>query len=134
MKYQNSEVSRFIVIGMLTVLIDLVAYILFIVFGFGTVFAKGLSFSSGTIFAYFANKNYTFESHGKGSMSFILFISLYFFTLVINILTNELILDLTSSFYYSILIAFLFATFISASLNFIGMKFIVFKKENRAQL
>jgi putative flippase GtrA len=128
MKFQNSEFSRFIIVGITTVLIDLLTYIMLVFFGLSTFFSKGISFSSGTLFAYFANKSYTFKFTGSGSVRFFLFTTLYTSTLILNVLSNELMINWTAAFDYSILVAFFFATFISASLNFIGMKFIVFKK------
>ena len=48
-----------------------------------------------------------------------------------NVFSNEIVLDLTGRIGASFVIAFLFATVISASLNFIGMKYIVFNSKDR---
>ena len=129
-KLLEYEVVRFLMIGGTTVLIDLVIYFILIYIDFDTSFSKGISFSIGTIFAYFGNRIYTFQSSVNGYSKFIVFTLLYLTTLIINVVSNEIVLNLTSHIKFSLLIAFFIATSISAILNFIGMKYIVFNKKN----
>ncbi len=126
-KLLEYEVTRFLIVGSTTVLIDLVFYFLLIYIGFDTSLSKGISFSVGTIFAYFANRNYTFQSSMRGFFRFTVFTLLYLSTLVVNVASNEIVLKFTSHINSSLMIAFLIATSLSATLNFIGMKYIVFK-------
>ena len=130
-KLLEYEVARFLIVGGTTVLIDLIFYFILIYIGFDTSFSKGVSFSIGTVFAYFANRNYTFQSSIGGFFRFTVFTLLYLSTLVVNVASNEIVLKLTSQINASLMIAFLIATSLSATLNFIGMKYIVFNTQKR---
>ena len=125
-KIVNYEVGRFLIIGSTTVIIDLVVYLVLLNIIFDTSISKAISFSVGAVFAYFANRSFTFKTSIKGFFRFIIFILLYLSTLFVNVVTNEIILNLISQNVFSILIAFLIATSFSAGLNFLGMKYIVF--------
>ena len=93
-------------------------------------FAKGLGFIGGTIFAYFANRFWTFNQPSIRAGSAIRFIMVYLLGLGINIAANQIVLDLSEQRLAAneliLVIAFILATGISATLNFIGMKFFVF--------
>ena len=123
------EFARFLLVGITTVIIDLIFYFLLLNFGFEIYIAKGVSFTLGAVFAYFSNKKYTFKSSSYGAIIFLLFLVLYLLTLIINVISNEIILDLTSQSNLSLFIAFIIATSLSASLNFLGMKYIVFNSK-----
>jgi len=126
-KLLESEVVRFLIVGGTTVLVDLIFYFTFIYIGFDTLISKGSSFFLGTVFAYFANQKYTFRLNLDATTKrVIFFILLYMSTLFINVLINESLLVLTGQTKLSFVIAFICATFISASINFVGMKYIVF--------
>ena len=131
-KWLEYEVGRFIIVGSTTVLIDLICYFILIFSGLDTYLSKGISFSLGTVFAFFANQNYTFNNPKAGFNKFMVFVLLYLSTLLVNVLSNEIVLDLTGRIGVSFVIAFLFATVISASLNFIGMKYMVFNSKDRS--
>jgi len=125
-KITNYEVGRFFIIGSSTVLIDLVVYLILLNTFFVTSTSKSISFIVGAIFAYFANRSFTFKSSTRGFWRAIFFVLLYLSTLYVNVYSNEIVLDLLSLNFFSILIAFFIATSLSAGLNFIGMKYIVF--------
>ena len=122
------EVMRFLIVGSATVLVDLVCYFVLINLDYDTHLSKGISFSAGTIFAYFANSNYTFQGSKGNSFIFFIFCLLYLSTLVINIVTNEIVLESMGRTDISFVFAFFLATTLSAILNFIGMKYYVFQK------
>ena len=128
-KLLEYEIARFLIVGGTTVLIDLICYFILIYIGFDTSLSKGASFSVGTVFAYFANRNYTFRSSMGGFFRFTVFTLLYLSTLVVNVVSNEIVLKLTSQINGSLMISFLIATSLSATLNFVGMKYIVFKAQ-----
>jgi putative flippase GtrA len=128
------ELAIFLIIGLLTVAIDFLLYRVLINFnllGINSVkLAKGLSFIGGTIFAYFANNFWTFNQQRTRARSFVRFILVYLLGLGANVTANhfsiiwlETILPTTEII---LLIAFIFATGVSATLNFLGMKFFVF--------
>lgn len=123
----NSEVKRFLVIGVITVFIDLICYRLLLWLGILVAIAKAASFITGTLFAYFTNRTWTFRSNAKGSLVFVKFLGVYLCTLLVNVGVNSFVLSLMNQDEIGIWIAFLIATGLSATLNFLGMKFIVFK-------
>lgn len=122
------ELFRFLIVGSLTVVVDFVTYRGLLWFEVLNVdMAKGMGFVGGTVFAYFANRLWTFggRPHAPGSAG--RFVVLYAITLGANILVNAILLNQLADYAYAITGAFLFATTISAALNFLGMKFFVFK-------
>ena len=126
-KLLHSQVGRFLIVGITTVLVDFVVYLLLLFFDFETGLAKALSFSIGAIFAYFANRGYTFQSKRKGLLRFILFSALYILTLTINVGVNGSALSALGATQFFIIFSFLIATTLSAVINYIGMKYIIFR-------
>jgi putative flippase GtrA len=123
------ELVIFLIVGISTVLVDFVSYRLLIEFQIMLVeIAKATGFLIGSLFAYFANRFYTFgrQSHTPGSGR--RFSTLYVITLSTNVLINTLMLRLLADVTVAVQLAFLLATGASACLNFLGMKFFVFKQ------
>jgi putative flippase GtrA len=127
-KVLESETGRFLLIGSTTALIDFIIYLfLLVILDLETEISKGVGFSSGALFAYFANRGYTFNSSTKGLFAFSLFWALYIMTLSVNITTNELSLSYLGKDSFGIGLSLIIATGLSALLNFIGMKYLVFR-------
>ena len=125
------ELAVFLVVGSLTVLIDFLTYRGLVWTGWMTVdLAKAVGFLTGTLFAYFANKVWTFGHQEHASGSVWRFVLLYAITLGANVLVNAGCLALLSTLSIAVPVAFLIATGISAVLNFLGMKLFVFKASN----
>lgn len=120
------ELSIFLVVGCLTVALDFMVYrglTYFFLCDIGL--AKAIGFISGCIFAYFANRFWTFKQQSTRSGSLWRFALVYAVGLVANVLVNQGILlswDSPATLY----VAFLVATGVSATLNFMGMKWFVF--------
>lgn len=120
----KKQAFRFIIVGMMSVLIDTSSY--FILKAFVPPFmAKGISFCLGTIIAYLLNKQWTFEEKNHQKKKIFRFVTLYMSTLCANVLVNSLVLIIFPKAY---ILAFLAATGTSTILNFIGQKWWVFKK------
>jgi len=122
------ELVIFLIVGASTVLVDFITYLGLIEFQVMDVdMAKATGFLVGTLFAYFANRFWTFghKSHAPGSAW--RFAVLYASTLGANVLINALSLKLLADTSVAFQLAFLLATGVSASLNFLGMKLFVFK-------
>ena len=121
------EIYRYIIVGLCSVLIDFLFYYIFIYFEFLDLnYSKRLIFIMGAIFIFYANRTYVFKVDKKKLSQYILFSLLYFTSFILNSIIHDyvfLISGLT-------LISFLSATFISTAINFIGQKFIIFKKKN----
>ncbi len=118
------ELLRFIATGLLAVGTDFSSYWL-LSDVLAPNIAKGLSFILGSIVAFIMNKLWTFDSSARLDNAAFLFASLYGMTFVANIFVNHLILTLGSEMK---LLAFLLATTTSTVLNFLGMKFWVFRQ------
>lgn len=128
----QKEIRIFLIVGLLTVLIDFLSYHSLVWTHLVDInIAKALGFIMGTVFAYFANRLWTFGHKEPVRGSAFRFTLLYFFTLGANVLMNSLFLKICYFSPYAIQIAFLIATGTSATLNFIGMKWFAFKKVYR---
>ena len=125
----KKELTVFVVVGVITVLIDFIVYIVLVEFRLSDVnVAKGVGFVSGTIFSYFMHIIWTFghKTHKPGTVW--RYVLLYMSTLGVNVSINSFILIFLLEFQFIILLAFLIATGASTILNFIGMKWFVFKE------
>ena len=125
----KKELTVFVVIGVITVLIDFIVYIVLVEFRLSDVnVAKGVGFVSGTIFSYFMHRIWTFghKTHKPGTVW--RYVLLYMSTLGVNVSINSFILIFLLEFQFIILLAFLIATGASTIVNFIGMKWFVFKE------
>lgn len=121
------EASIFLVVGVLTVVIDFCTYRLLLwssILDVAT--AKTVGFLTGTVFAYVTNRLWTFK-HAQSGGSIPRFVLLYASTLGINVCINSGVLSLAGTSQAGIGAAFILATGCSAVLNFLGMKFFVFK-------
>lgn len=121
------ELLIFLVVGIVTVVIDFLAYQGLILFGVaGIDIAKAAGFVVGTVFAYFANRYWTFGHNRHASGSAFRFGILYVISLGANVGINALCLMGLKDHSMSVQLAFLFATGLSATLNFLGMRLFVF--------
>lgn len=122
------ELAIFLIVGVSTVLVDFISYRGLIGFQVMEVdMAKATGFLVGTLFAYFANRFWTFGHRPHVPGSAWRFSALYASTLGANVLINALALRLLADVAFAFQLAFLLATGVSASLNFLGMKLFVFK-------
>ena len=133
------ELAIFLVVGTLTVLLDFVVYQSLVAWSAAPVnAAKGIGFLAGTVFAYFANRHWTFGRKVTPKGSAWRFVLLYASTLAANVLLNAGMLAALAqavvsasapmAVQFSVQLAFLLATGVSAVLNFVGMKFFVFAR------
>ena len=117
--------ERFIIVGICAVIIDAIVYFILGIFNFYSYeTSKKISFVSGAVFAFFFNRNYVFKVKNKNFMQPIMFIFLYF----LSFNANSFFHDFVFHIYKSPILSFLLATALSTIINFIGQKFIVFKK------
>ena len=119
----SREVFRFSISGIGAVFVDFITYYVLIDF-LSFSLAKGISFLTGSLVSFTANKYWTFEKHEKSAIEVVKFYSLYVFSLGMNVVLNSLVLDYNVDLIY---IAFLVATGVSVVINFIGLKYWVYK-------
>lgn len=135
----RKQIARFLVIGGLSVLTDLIVYLLFVRIGTGPHLAKAVSYVSGMVIGFVGNKLWTFESSRRSVAEPITYALLYVGTLVVNVLVNGACLEaLNGRLSHPIDqgLAFLVATGLTTVLNFLGMKFVTFRgsiAERRSQ-
>lgn len=125
------EIGIFLIVGAVTVLVDFSCYryITWLAVTSADV-AKGFGFIVGTIFAYIANRYLTFAHKKSHDSSLLRFVILYIVSLAVNVLVNSLALKFSSGALLVLQFPFLLATGISATINFIGMKLIVFNSSS----
>ena len=122
------EFGLFLLVGSVTVFIDYIAYRTLIWIHLLDVDeAKSVGFITGTVFAFFANRYWTF-SHKRHAAGIVWrFALLYAFSLSTNVIINSLALSVFIAQPVSVQLAFIIATGVSAAINFVGMKSFVFK-------
>ncbi|WP_374591754.1 GtrA family protein [Aquabacterium sp.] len=124
------ELTVFLLVGVTTVLVDYASYTLLGVCGAQLDVAKAAGFLIGTVFAYFANRHWTFGHREAASGSVVRFALLYGVTLAANVLVNAWFLKVLAGQSWGRQGAFVVATGTSAVLNFLGMKFLVFRQSS----
>jgi polyisoprenyl-phosphate glycosyltransferase len=120
----SGEIARFIVVGLTTVGVDYACYMSLLWLGLSITPAKGAGFICGAIFAFYANRAVTFRALGRRHAP-LWFAIVYLTSLISNVAVNKVVLLALPQ---AILLAFLIATGVSATINFIGMKYLVFTK------
>ena len=123
----KQELLRFLVTGILAVGTDFSSYNLLLEY-LPVDVAKGTSFVLGSVVAFFLNKLWTFESDRQVATTAIHFAMLYSLTFLANIAVNHITLQFIMDIK---LLGFLSATATSTVLNFLGMKFWVFKPNKK---
>ena len=123
-KFSAKETMKFIVGGASAVLTDFTTYYLMLYLGVYVAYAKCISYILGAIVGFVINKIWTFESKKFKFEEVWKYVILYLVSALTNTLVNQFVLYLIGIK----LIAFLVATGFSTIMNFLGQKFIVFKK------
>lgn len=121
------QLKRYIMTGGVATLIDFCVYSSLLYFGMDFSYAKALSFLTALSFSYNGHRRWTFQSHGN-LQRIIAFIVLYISSFVLNILSNAFMLELLGTdTKIKILAAFVVSTGLTAVLNFIILKFYIFR-------
>ena len=122
------QAGRFVLVGAFADVIDIKVFQLLFIFAPFSIFFKTVSFIIATIIKYFANKRWAFEKPEGGQ-------ALHFFLVTLVGLAIDVV-----SFYYLgkikvglsthlwVELTIIFAALIAAIWNFLGYKFLVFKK------
>jgi putative flippase GtrA len=124
----RGQLGRFVVVGSITVAIDFVVYRLLLWLSAPVMLAKTTSFVVATIAAYFLNRIWTFRARG-GVARATAFAALYGSTLVVNVSVNAFVLHLAGGAPRRIEMAFLAAQASSTTINFLAMRYVVFRPE-----
>ena len=118
-----NETKDYILVGTFSLIIDFLVYYL-LSFYISPSISKKVSFLTGTTWSYFMNKKITFKSEGKLIPQLGLFILVYILSFSINFISHDFLIKYINNY-----VPFLVSTFLSIFINYIGQKFIVFKKK-----
>jgi len=123
----KGELLRFLVVGGIAVALDGASYWALMRFaGLSPVWAKRISFGIGSVWAFFANKYFTFAMRDLRASEPFLFAVVYLAGWFLNSVTHDLVLGWFGLKWF----AFLAATGVSTCSNFIGQKFLVFRRKS----
>ena len=111
--------------GFLVVFIDGLFYFLLTSLEFTFQIAKRISFLIGAFFfSFILNRNYVFLYKKRNFSQVLYFVILYIMSFFVNSFVHDYILIISNIS----LMSFIFATAVSATLNYLVMKFFIFKK------
>ena len=151
MKVVIKQITKFFIIGVSAVLVDFIIYYMMSdLMGINTDLSKAAGFMIGTVYTYFLNKRWTWKYTERSNKGMVLKFGLvYAVSFVFNIFINKYGLEWIADFNINLsltfsdgnlknifsvkgdkFLAFFFATVMSAVINFIGQKFLVFKQVN----
>lgn len=120
-----TEVLKFIVIGLLSNLVNFLVYLFFLDFVAKAHISAIFGYISGLLLSYFGNKLFTFSIKKKTSLNeLVSFLIIYFLGGLLMVILIYLLYPIID---YRI--AWLIGAFFTATFNFIGLKLIVFKYE-----
>lgn len=122
-KFELKEILKFLIGGGSAVLIDAAVYAFFKQ-KIDLSLAKVISYVSGAVAGFVINKLWTFGSKRFLVSEVLKYVFLYTFSAAINALMNRIVLYLTDNTVF----AFLCATGMSTVINFLGQKFMVFRR------
>jgi putative flippase GtrA len=126
-QFLNRQIFRFILTGTGATVLDFIVYRAILWITDLLSLSKLMGLFAGLMFAYFVNKGWTFRVGKTTVRSLSKFILLYTFSIILNIVINKCILYFIGKDQeLFILFAFCVAALASATVNYTGMKFLVF--------
>lgn len=122
------QLSSFILGGLIAVTLDWCTFFVLIHFcGISPNISKPISFLVGTVFAFYYNGIFSFQSN-LGKSQFVRHLILYAFSMTINLTVFTLSMRFSPTFLVpKSLLSLGLATSISTTINFVGMRNWVFK-------
>ncbi len=121
-----AQLSRFVVIGVLSAVVDFGAYHALLSVGAWPSAAKAVSFILGTTTAYLLNRRFTFSSAG-GRGRFAGFALLYGTTFALNVAMNALMLAVLPGIPLRVSLAWAAAQALATTVNFVLLRTVVFR-------
>jgi putative flippase GtrA len=123
-----AQLSRFVVVGVLSAMVDYGIYQALLHLDVYVHVAKGCSFICGTTTAYLLNKRFTFNGSTGGTGRFAGFVILYATTFCVNVGMNALALHLLpESAPFRVTIGWVIAQGTATAINFLVLRTVVFR-------
>ncbi len=122
-KFFRHQLVIFVFVGMIAVGVDALSFELLYYISGSESLSKGVSFVLGSIAAYYLNKHFTFRYPSKAVLEKVRFSILYSASLGANVAVHYMIFSDPSTRW----LAFFAATATSTCMNFLGMKYWVFR-------
>jgi putative flippase GtrA len=122
-----AQLTRFVVIGALSALVDFGIYHGLLALGLFPSAAKAISFICGTTTAYLLNRRFTFQAAG-GRSRVAGFAVLYATTFAINVGTNALMLAVLPPMPLRVSVAWVIAQGVATVINFVMLRTVVFRE------
>lgn len=120
------QARRFVVVGGVAAALDYGSYRLLLLADVPIDPAKAAGFVLGTTLSYLLNRSWTFGAAGRAHVVGR-FVALYTATLIVNVAVNAAGVRLLDGVTGRITIAWLAAQGVASTLNFLGMRQVVFK-------
>ncbi|MDA8929880.1 GtrA family protein [Bacteroidia bacterium] len=146
--HASKQLTKFIISGILAVGVDFTVYYVLSQF-LDPSLSKAISFCSGMVVTYNMNKFWTWKQPEKNNKRLLLFSTLYALALMVNVGTNNIILDALPNYTFSFSLndekldiikrlvvgidklgAFIIATVASVAITYVGQKYWLFKAKN----
>ena len=125
-KLQNSQLFRYLVTGGMTTGVNYLIFLLLTAFSFHYLIVNSLAWLGAVLFAFFANRHMVFCSDGNWRQEFCKFISVRFFTLLLENVLLVLTIEWAN---LPELAGKIVVSVVTVILNFIACKYSVFHKE-----
>jgi putative flippase GtrA len=122
-----TQLTRFVLIGGFSALIDYGTYQLLLTLGLWVHLAKAVSFIVGTATAYWLNRRWTFKA-STSRASAVKFAALYAVTFCVNVGINGLALQLLPASLFRVTVAFIIAQGTATVINFVMLRTVVFRE------
>jgi len=125
------QLSRFVIVGLLCVATDGVVYAVAGRCGLSQDLAKGVGYLAGMALGFVLNKAWTFGSRRAAGSEAATYVALYAITLLVNIGLNHATLTVIAGRLVpsaAAALAFLVATGVTTVLNYLGMRYITFRR------
>lgn len=123
-KFQKVRIIRFLIVGGCSTGIDFVLYYL-LSSNLPITISKAISMITSSVFSYFANKIFTFGNKEKTDAGYLVrFYIVFLLNLGTNIGVNSFLFHVSGHKF----IAFIFATAAGMTVNYLGQRFFVFRK------
>ena len=132
----RTQLTRFVITGVLSALVDYGLLVLLMAAGLGYVPAKVLSFVAGTTTAYLINRRWTFVSDGS-RRTFAAVMGLYALTFVLQVgifavlypwlLSVSLGAEILPQMNWAQLVGFVVAQGTATTVNFVVQRLVIFK-------